>query len=32
MVGLKYHTESKRIALETKLRAAIVQGAQRAVT
>lgn len=32
MVGLKYHTEGKRVALEAKLRAAIVQGAQRAVT
>ena len=32
MVGLKYHTESKRQALEKKLREAIVQGAERATT
>ncbi len=32
MVGLKYHTESKRDALEKHLREAIIQGAQRAAT
>ncbi|MBB5720497.1 [protein-PII] uridylyltransferase [Loktanella ponticola] len=32
MVGLKYHTESKRDALEKNLREAIIQGAQRAAT
>jgi [protein-PII] uridylyltransferase len=32
MVGLKYHTEAKRQALEKKLREAIVQGAERAAT
>jgi [protein-PII] uridylyltransferase len=31
MVGLKYHTDSKRTALETKLREAILRGAERAV-
>ncbi len=32
MVGLKYHSEAKRETLEKKLREAIVQGAERAVS
>ncbi len=32
MVGLKFHSEAKRAALERKLREAIVQGVQRAET
>jgi len=32
IVGLKYHSESKRAALERKLREAIIKGAERAAT